>query len=123
MTVDGLTSSYDYSSNGDLTAIQYASGLKRIWTYNEMHLITGSAVYNEDDDLLASIDLTLNWNGMITMTLQPQNLTTKLLYDTSGRVISAASLGGPQFVEVASAVTNSVVKSYLFGDQVRMPTT
>ena len=85
-----------------------------------MNLLTGSAIYNEDGDLLASVSLSRNWNGQITMTIQPQNVTTELVYDTSGRVFSATTPGsdGLQFVEITSVVSDSTVKSYMFGDQV-----
>ena len=100
--------------------MQYASGIRRTWTYNEMNLLTESAIYNEDNDLLASISLTYNWNGRVIMTKQPQNVTTELVYDTSGRVISATIPGsdGLHFVEISSIVSDSMVKSYMFGDQV-----
>ena len=85
-----------------------------------MNLLIGSAIYNENDEVLASVSLTHNWNERITMTMQPQNVTTELLYDTSGRVISATIPGsqGLQFVELTSVVSDSTVKSYIFGDQV-----
>lgn len=120
MTIGDHSSTYNYSSSGDLTSTQYASGLRRIWTYDEMNLLSGSALYNKENDLLSSIGLTLNWNGRVTMTMQPRNVTTELIYDTSERVISATILGsgGLKFLEVTSSVSDSTVKSYIFGDQV-----
>ena len=85
--------------------------------YDEMHLLSGSAVHNPEDDLLAAIDLTQNWNGRVTMTIRPQNVTTELVYDTLGQVI-ASMPQSTHFVEVSTMVSNSVVKSYVFGDQV-----
>ena len=85
-----------------------------------MNLLSGSALYNKENDLLSSIGLTFNWNGRVTMTMQPRNVTTELIYDTSERVISATILGsgGLKFLEVTSSVSDSTVKSYIFGDQV-----
>ena len=118
VTVDGHSSLYNYSSSGDLTGVRFASGLSRIWTYDEMNLLNGSSVYNEDSDILASISLSHNWNGRITMTTQPQNVTVDLLYDTSGRVIASASPGEVWFMEVSTIAADSTMKSYMFGDQV-----
>ena len=117
MSIGDHSSAYSYSINGDLISIQYASGLRRMWAYDEMHLLSGSAIYNQEDDLLAAIDLTHNWNGRVIMTMQPHNLTTELIYDTSGQVI-AQRFGSLHFVEISSLISDSVVKSYMFGDQV-----
>ena len=121
MTINGRSSLYNYSSNGDLTSIEYASGLRRTWSYDKMNLLSESAMYTVEGDLLASIGLTNYWNGRITMTLQPHNVSTELIYDTSGRVISATTPGsnGVQFTELTSIISDSTIKSYKFGDQVR----
>lgn len=85
-----------------------------------MHLLSGSAVHNPEDDLLAAIDLAHNWNGRVTITMQPQNVTTELVYDTLGQVIASMpqNSGSTHFVETSTMVSDSVVKSYMFGDQV-----
>ena len=118
VTVGGRSTLYNYSSGGDLTGVHFASGERRTWTYDEMNLINGTTVYNEDI-ILASIGLSQNWNGRITMTTQPQNVTAELLYDTTGKVISGTLPGGVRFVEETSVAAGSTVKSYKFGDQVR----
>ena len=120
MTANGQISLYNYSSGGDLTAIKYASGLTRIWTYDGINLVNGSALYNENSDLLASISLSHNWNGKVAMITQPQNLSTELLYDTSGRVFSTSTPSGHRFVEITSVTLGSITKSHKFGDQVSM---
>ena len=116
--VGGHTSFYNYSADGYLVGIHYASGLRRAWTYDQMHLVNGSAVYNEDGDLLTSIGLSYNWNGQVIMTTQPHNLTSVFLYDIFETVISATTSRGHRFVEVTSTVSDSTIKSYVFGDQV-----
>ena len=119
VTVGGRSASYNYTSNGDLTGVQFASGERRIWTYDEMNFLNGSTVYNEDN-ILASIGLSQNWNGRITMTTQPQNVTAELLYDTTGKVISGTLPGGVRLVEETSVAAASTLKSYKFGDQVSL---
>ena len=118
MTVGDHTSFYNYSADGYLVGIHYASGLRRAWTYDQMHLVNGSAVYNEYGDLLTSIGLSYNWNGQVVMTTQPRNLTSEFLYGIFETVISAKTSRGHRFVEVTSTVSDSTIKSYLFGDQV-----
>ena len=118
MTVDGHSSLYNYSSSGDLSVVHFASGLSRIWTYDEMNLLNGSSVFNADGDVLASIGLSHNWNGRVVLTTKPQNVTIELLYDTSGKVIASASPGDVWFMEVTSVIADSTIKSYMFGDQV-----
>ena len=115
VTVGGRSALYNYTSSGDLTGVQFASGERRIWTYDEMNFLNGSTVYN-DDNILASIGLSQNWNGRITMTTLPQNVTAELLYDTAGKVISGTLPGGVRLVEETSVA--STLKSYKFGDQV-----
>ena len=117
VTVDGQSSMYNYSSSGDLTEVHFASGLRRKWTYNEMGLLNSSSAYN-GDVFLASIGLSRSWNGKITVTTQPQNVTVELMYDTLGRVVSSASPGEVPVKELTSITTDSTVKTYLFGDQV-----
>ena len=118
VTVGGRTSLYNYSTDGYLVGIHYASGLRRTWTYDKMHLVNGSAMYNKDGDLLASIRLSHNWNRKFIITTQPKNLTFEVVYDTFGRVISATTPKGTRFVEVTSMISDSTIKSYMFGDQV-----
>ena len=118
VTVDGHSSLYNYSSSGDLTGVHFASGLSRIWTYDEMNLLNGSSVFSEDSEVLASVGFSHNWNGRVVMTTQPQNVTVELLYDTSGKVIASASPGEVWFMEVTSVVDDSRMRSYIFGDQV-----
>ena len=120
ISIGNHSSAYNYSTHGDLISIQYASGLRRTWTYDEMYLLSGSAIYNQEDDLLAAVSLTHNWNGRMIMTMQPQNVTTELVYDTLGRVIASSpqNSGSSHFVETSTVVSDSVIKSYMFGDQV-----
>lgn len=120
ISIGNHSSAYNYSTHGDLISIQYASGLRRTWTYDEMYLLSGSTIYNQEDDLLAAIDLTHNWNGRMTMTMQPQNVTTELVYDTLGQVIASLPQNSDSihFVEMSTVVSDSVIKSYMFGDQV-----
>ena len=82
-----------------------------------MNFLNGSTVYN-NDDILASIGLSQNWNGRITMTTLPQYVTAELLYDTAGKVISGTLPGGVRLVEETSVAVGSTLKSYKFGDQV-----
>ena len=120
ISIGDHSSAYGYNTHGDLTSIQYASGLRRKWTYDEMHLLSGSAVHNPEDELLAAIDLTQNWNGRVTMMVRPQNVTTELIYDTLGQVIASLpqNFGSTYFVEMSTVVSASLVKIYMFGDQV-----
>ncbi len=118
--IGDYSSTYGYSTDGDLINIQYASGLRRKWTYDEMHLLSGSTVINPEDDLLAAIELTRNWNGRVKMMVRPQNVTTELVYDTVGQVIASRPQNSDStyFMEMSTVVSASVVKSYVFGDQV-----
>ena len=121
VAVGNRASSYNYSSSGYLTGILYASGLSRTWSYSENHLVTGTAEYNEDGDLLSSIEVTPRWNGRFRMTTLPQNITTEILYNVNGGTSSFLTPKSPPYVEKISEISpGTTVKTYMYGDQVCM---
>ena len=118
VAVGNRMSTYNYSSSGYLTGIQYASGLRRTWSYNELHLVTGTAEYNVEGDLMSSIEVTPRWNGRFKMTAQPQNLTTEILYNVNGGTCSFATPNTLPYVEKTSVIAGTTVKTSIYGDQV-----
>ena len=94
--------------------------MKRSWTYDSNRLLCRSAVNSESGDLLASLDVTNNFDGKATITMFPKNMTNEIIYDTTGAILSSSTESDVKFTEVETVVPGSemMMKSHMFGDQV-----
>lgn len=122
VTIGSNSASYNYTSDGDLSAATFASGMKRSWVYDNNRLLCRSAVNSESGELLASLDVTNDFNGKATITMFPKNKTNQIVYDTTGAILSSSTDNDVMFTEVETVVPGSEmrIKSHMFGDQVRL---
>lgn len=122
VTIGNNSASYNYTSDGDLSEAIFASGMKRSWVYDSNRLLCHSAVNGENGDLLASLDVTNDFNGKATITTFPRNRTNEIVYDTAGAILSSSTDSDVMFTEVETVVPGSEVrmKSHMFGDQVKL---
>ena len=120
VTIGDNSATYNYTSDGDLSEATFASGMKRSWTYDSNRLLCRSAVNSESGDLLASLDVTNNFDGKATITMFPKNMTNEIVYDTTGAILSSSTESDVKFTEVETVVPGSemMMKSHMFGDQV-----
>jgi hypothetical protein len=122
VTIGSNSASYNYTSNGDLSEAIFASGMKRSWVYDSNRLLCRSAVNSENGDLLASLDVTNDFNGKATITMFPKNKTNQIVYNTDGAILSSSTDSDIMFTEVETIVPGSEMrmKSHMFGDQVKL---
>ena len=121
VTVGNNTATYNYTSDGDLSEAIFSSGMRRTWGYDSNRLLCHSTVNSESGELLAALNMTNNLNGKATLTMLPKNSTNELVYDTNGAIISSTTDSDIMFTEVETIVpgSNTLIKSHMFGDQVR----
>ena len=101
VAVGDQSASYRYNEEGDLIAIVEATNEQRSFSYDDRDLLVTSAVFSDSGKLVSSITMTYDWNGLVTMNLQPENRTLATYIDPQGRPKSlSSSSNSPPIVQI-----------------------
>ena len=111
------SASYKYNTEGDLVEVVDATQEQRKFSYDHRGLLTQSAVLSDSGKLVSSVALTYEWNGLVTLSLQPENQTIGTYIDPQGRPKSfSISPDSPPIVEIDLLASNG--RMLKAGDQV-----
>ena len=117
VAVGEQSASYKYSTEGDLVEVVDATQEQRKFSYDHRGLLTQSAVLSDSGTLVSSVALTYEWNGLVTLSLQPENQTFATYIDPQGRPKSfSRSPDSPPIVEIDMLESNG--RMLKAGDQV-----
>ena len=115
VTVGQNSTSYTYSTEGDLIETNEASGERKTLEYDEYKLFRGSSKFNQDGEVLASMTLEQDWNGKVNVAIEPTNTSLEIVYDSYGRLIST---GLSDEVPLRLVTPNPNTKMLKRGDEV-----
>ena len=117
VAVGEQSASYKYSTEGDLVEVVDATQEQRKFSYDHRGLLIQSAVLSDSGTLVSSVALTYEWNGLVTLSLQPENQTFATYIDPQGRPKSfSRSPDSPPIVEIDMLESNG--RMLKAGDQV-----
>lgn len=94
--------------------MNYSNGMRRRIHYDEHNLLSGYETYSPSGDLLTGVSMSQTWNGKVVMTIQPDNKTMELVYNTRGDAVFARQEGGLPLILEESPGRQKL----LFGDEV-----
>ena len=114
MTVGESVTTFMYNDEGDLETVNYADGSMQTFDYDIHSLLIQISSFSSSGELIIEISLQRDWNGKVSMTIQPNNKTVQIGYGTSGEPLTIIDDGG-----VPMIITQSLGRQRLFiGDQV-----
>ena len=109
--------SYSYNEEGDLIQVVEATREQKRFSYDDRGLLVESAVYSDSGTLVSSVTITYEWDGLVTMSLQPENRTLGTYVDPQGRPKSfSQSPDSPPIVQIDLPASNG--RMLIAGDQV-----
>ena len=117
VTIGDQSVSYSYNEEGDLIKVVEATREQRRFSYDDRSLLVESAVFSDSDAIVSSIAITYEWNGRVTMSLQPENRTLGTYVDPQGRPKSFSSTpDSPPIVQIDLPTSDG--RMLMAGDQV-----
>ena len=84
---------YDYNDNGDLIRATMADNTASEISYDENSFIRSIKHYDVTGELASHYDYSITWNGCMDITVRPYNVSTTLIHDREGTVVSVATDG------------------------------
>ncbi len=114
MTVGESVTTFMYNDEGDLETVNFADGSMQTFDYNIHSLLTRMSSFSTSGELIVEILLQRDWNGKVSMIVQPNNKTVQIGYGVSGEPLMVMDDSG-----VPMIITQSLGRQRLFiGDQV-----
>jgi hypothetical protein len=103
-----------YNDEGDLETVNYADGTMQTFDYNIHSLLTQMSSFSSSGELIVEISLQRDWNGKVSMIVQPNNKTVQIGFGVSGEPLMVTDDSG-----VPMIIAQSLGRQQLFiGDQV-----
>ena len=87
LSIGDQSTSFGYSDEGDLVAVNYTNGDKDVYHYDRFNILSGYYTYGPSGVLLTGRSISQDWNGRVTITTWPENRTNELHYDFSGGLV------------------------------------
>lgn len=117
VTVSDQSAIYSYNEEGDLIEVVEATQERKRFSYDDRGLLVDSAVYSDSDNLVSSVTITYEWNGLVAMSLQPENKTFATYIDSEGSPkLFSSSPHSPPIVQIDLPASNG--RKLIVGDQV-----
>ena len=116
-TVANGSATYSYSEDGDLMEVTYINGNRRTFEYDEYSHLSGYGSISPVGEVVSQVSIVPEWNGKVTMTVQPMNKTIEAIYNTNGEVVFLREEGSLPLI-LAQLPGKSTL---LFGDKVYLP--
>ena len=113
-TVANGSATYSYSEDGDLMEVTYINGNRRTFEYDEYSRLSGYGSISPVGKVVSQVSMVPEWNGKVTMTVQPVNKTIEAMYNTNGEVVFLREEGSLPLI-LAQLPGKSTL---LFGDKV-----
>ena len=113
VTTDGVSVEYRYNTNGDLIRSIIGVGYSSEIGYNENSFVESIREY-ANNELTSHYTYGFNWNGILNISVFPQNASTVLQHDRLGNVVSVTNDGG--LPKISQEVPYG--RRFLLGDEV-----
>lgn len=113
-TVANGSATYSYSEDGDLMEVMYINGNRHTFEYDEYSRLCGYGSISPVGEVVSQVLMVPEWNGKVTMTVQPVNKTIEAMYNTNGEVVFLREEGSLPLI-LAQLPGKSTL---LFGDKV-----
>ena len=113
-TVASGSATYSYSEDGDLVEVTYVNGNRRTFEYDEYNRLSAYGLISPMDEVVSRVSVVPEWNGKVTMVVQPMNKTIEAMYNTNGEVVFFREEGSLPLI-LAQLPGRSTL---LFGDKV-----
>lgn len=105
---------YDYNEDGDLINATGRFRASKVFHYDQNGWIEKVDNYDANSDFKSSIEYKVSFNGDMKLVTTPANLTTTLVHDHLGHVVSQA--GNNELPEMAVELPYGRIR--VIGDQV-----
>ena len=117
VSVSDQSASYGYNKEGDLIEVVEATQERTRFSYDDRSLLVETADFSESGQLVSSVAITYDWNGLVTMNLQPENRSIVTYIDSEGNPkLFSSSPDSPPIVEIDLPASNG--RMLVVGDQV-----
>ena len=113
-TIAEGSATYSYSEDGDLLEVISINGNRHTFEFDKYGRLSGYGSISPVGDLLSQVSMVPEWNGKVTMTVQPMNKTIEAIYNTNGEVVFFREEGSLPLI-LAQQPGRSTL---LFGDKV-----
>lgn len=114
VTVAQGSATFSYNEAGDLMEVTYINGNKKTFKYDEYNRLSGYESLSPAGEMVSNVSMVHDWNGKVTMTVQPMNKTIEAMYNTNGEIVFLREDGSLPLILSQSPGRSSL----LFGDKV-----
>ena len=110
----GVSVEYSYNTNGDLSGATTEDGYLNEIGYNDNNFVESIREYAINNELISHYTYDFNWNGVLNISVFPQNASRVLRHDRLGTVVSVTNDGG--LPEISQEIPYG--RRVLLGDEV-----